>query len=79
MIYVGPYSPALIPTFQSFMLEEFKDWKGLMGSPNRVIAEAELMQLSASATGVVFLGMGRFLSYISPRVGLSLSSSEVML
>ena len=62
----GPFSPPLIPTFQSRMLDEFKDWKGFVGSPNRVPADADLMQLVQTASGLVFLGMGRFMSYISP-------------
>lgn len=64
----GPFSPPLISTFQSRMLDEFKDWKGFVGSPNRVPADADLMQLVSSASSLVFLGMGRFMSYISPAI-----------
>ena len=64
----GPFSPALIPTFQSSLLDEFKEWRGYLGSPNRVPADAELMQLVTAASGLVFLGMGRFMSYLAPRI-----------
>jgi len=64
----GPFSPPLIPTFKSTLLNDFKDWKGLMGSPNRTPADAELMQLVSSSSGLVFLGMGRFMSYVTPGI-----------
>jgi hypothetical protein len=50
------------------MLSEFPQWRGLVGSPDRVPADAEVMQLVASASTLVFVGMGRFLSYVPPRV-----------
>ena len=64
----GPYSPPLIPTFKSTLHTDFKDWKGYMGIPNRIPAEAELLQLVTSSSGLVFLGMGRFMSYVSPSI-----------
>jgi hypothetical protein len=39
-----------------------------VGSPNRLPSDAELMHLMATAPNFVFLGMGRFLSYVSPKV-----------
>jgi len=45
-----------------------KEWKGLMGVPSRQPGDAEFQALLRSASALVFVGMGRFLSYMSPQV-----------
>eukprot|EP00798_Chlamydomonas_sp_ICE-L_P031652 gene31652-6849_t len=63
---VCPFNTPLISTFKSTLLSQapHKDWFGITGTLNRVPAEAEYIGLLAKAPGLVFLGMGRFLSYL---------------
>eukprot|EP00798_Chlamydomonas_sp_ICE-L_P031651 gene31651-6848_t len=62
----SPFNTPLISTFKSTLLSQapHKDWFGITGTLNRVPAEAEYIGLLAKAPGLVFLGMGRFLSYL---------------
>lgn len=60
----------MLPYFKDKVLPVYgKDWQGLMGAPNRVPAEAEYTNLlGGGSAGLLYFGMGRFLSSISTQV-----------
>ncbi len=66
----GPYWTPIIPWFQSNVLNQSyaKEWKGLMGSPGRVPPEADALASLEGATSLLWLGLGRFFSYVPPNV-----------
>lgn len=67
--YWGPLGQPIISEFRSTVLDRFgSDWSGLVGHEGQVPGEAEYQQLVGSATGLLFLGMGRFGAHLSPKV-----------
>jgi hypothetical protein len=67
--YWGPLGQPIISEFRSTVLDRFgSDWSGLVGHEGQVPGEAEYQQLVGAASGLLFLGMGRFGAHLSPKV-----------
>ncbi|KAL6746566.1 hypothetical protein V8C86DRAFT_2938695 [Haematococcus lacustris] len=66
----GPCCTALIPWFKSSVLTQpwARDWQGLMGVANRVAPEPDYLAALEKASSLLWLGLGRFLSYVPPQV-----------
>jgi hypothetical protein len=45
-----------------------QDWRGMLGTAGRVPAEAEYLGLLDGASSFLWLGVGRFFSYVPPSV-----------
>jgi len=64
----GRSSPTLVEAFKQGPLRTVgKAWKGVLGGGDRVAGEDECVALLEAAPGVVYLGVGRFGSIVSPR------------
>jgi hypothetical protein len=49
-----------------------KEWRALVGAPNRVPADPDYLALMQRAGSLLFLGLGRLMSYVPARVMCSL-------
>lgn len=62
-------APSLIQAFQQEVLNPYgKGWEGITGTASFSPTEAQYDQLLKATTGLVYCGLGRFLSYVPAAV-----------
>lgn len=49
-----------------------RDWQGAAGVPGQVPSEQQLARAMAAAKGLLFLGPGRLLAHVPPKVSAAL-------
>jgi hypothetical protein len=63
------YAAPLLPAFKEKVLAGVgREWQGVEGIAKQVPPEGVYCQLMTQAKGLLYFGMGRFLSYLSPKV-----------
>ncbi|CAG9462689.1 unnamed protein product [Pedinophyceae sp. YPF-701] len=66
--FEGRASKDLIAEFsEAYLPNVGKSWEGVMGGGSKVAGEDECLALMESAKALLYLGMGRFAAFVSPR------------